>query len=149
MTLVKWDPWRQVGTLQNRINRIFDETIGKDVGGQQDIPMYNWQPSVDTYATDKNIVIKADLPGVDKDKVSIDVKERILSIRGERAEEKEVKDEHFYRREISTGTFYRAFSLPADIDPDKIKASYKDGVLKVEIPKLEEEAPKKISIDVE
>jgi HSP20 family protein len=101
---------------------------------------------VDIYETDDAIVIKADLPGVTKEGISIDVKDRVLTIRGERSDEKEVKEEKFYRKERVYGKFQRAFNLPDTVDAETIDASFKDGVLKVEVPKPEQAKPKQIAV---
>ena len=101
------------------------------------------------YDTEKAIIINAELPGLSKDDITLDVKENILTLKGERKAEKEVKEENFYRQERCFGTFERAFTLPGTIDFEKIKANFKDGVLMVEIPKPEEKKPKQISITVD
>jgi len=93
-------------------------------------------------------VVTAELPGVKKEDISIEVKDNILTIRGERSEDSEVKEENYYRRERSFGSFQRSFSMPTEVSPESIKASFKDGVLKIEVPKPEEKKPKQISIDI-
>ena len=145
MNLVRWSPWKDMTTLQNGINRLFDDPflrISREDG--ESLGMLN--PSVDLYEMDDNFVIKAELPGVDKDNIAIDVKDRVLTLSGERSHDNEVKEENYYRRERSHGKFQRAFTLPADVDPDKIKAEYKDGVLKIEVPKPEGLKPKQITV---
>lgn len=146
MTLVRWNPMREVPTLQNRINRMFDDffpethSVNRNVGGA------NWYPVVDIYETEESTVIKADLPGITKENIKINVEDNILSLTGERTYEEEVEKENFYRRERAYGTFKREFTLPSTVDHEKIKADFKDGVLKIEIPKPEEKKPKEISI---
>jgi HSP20 family protein len=106
----------------------------------------SWNPKVDIYENDNNFVIKAELPGLEKKDVSIDVQDRVLTLKGERKLENEVKEDNYYRREMSYGRFQRAFTLPANVDSDKITADFKDGLLKIEVPKPEEAKPKNVSI---
>ena len=105
-----------------------------------------WKPVVDIYDDGDKIVVKAELPGVDKKDIDIALKERVLTLKGDRSYENEVKEASYYRKERIYGHFHRSFFLPEDVDPDKIKADFKDGVLKVEIPKTEERRPKKITV---
>jgi HSP20 family protein len=149
MTIVKWDPFRNVAALQDRINRIFDESFSRTADLNDDISMSAWKPSVDIYETDEAIILKAELPGIEKEDVSVEVKDNVLTLKGERTEEKEIKEKNYYRKERTFGTFNRAFNLQHRIQPDKIKARFKDGVLKIEIPKPEEEKPKQITVNVE
>jgi HSP20 family protein len=128
------------------MNHIFDDLfypINRDEG---ELSMGRWNPVVDVYDNDDSVVIKAELPGIEKEDIEIDVKDRVLTLKGERSSENEVKDDNYYRRERCFGKFERAFTLPADVDPDKIKADYKDGVLKIDIPKPEEKKPRQITI---
>ena len=91
-------------------------------------------------------MIKAELPGVDKKDIKIDLKDRLLTLSGERSYDNEVKEENYYRRERSYGKFQRAFTLPADVDSEKIKAEFKDGVLEIEVPKPEEKKAKQVTV---
>ncbi len=147
MTIVRWDPFRNVSTLQDRINRMFDEAFTRKEFND-DATMGAWRPDVDIYDTDNALIVKAELAGVPKENVTVDVKDNILTIKGERSVDKEVKEENYYRRERSFGSFQRSFTLPAAINPDNIKATYKDGILEIEIPKPEEKKPKQVTIDV-
>ena len=149
MTIVKWDPFRNVAALQDRINRIFDESFSRTADLDDDISMSAWKPLVDIYETDESIILKAELPGIKKDDVSVEVKDNVLTLKGVRTEEKEIKEKNYYRKERAFGTFSRAFNLQHRIQPDKIKARFKDGILKIEIPKPEEEKPKQITVKVE
>jgi len=105
-----------------------------------------WNPTVDLYEKDDHFMITAELPGVDKNDIKIDLKDRLLTLSGERTYDNEIKEENYYRRERSYGKFQRAFTLPADVDSDKIKAEYKDGVLRIEVPKPEEKKAKQVTI---
>ena len=149
MTLVRWDPLRGVTDLQNRINRIFEDSLTRTGELDNNVAVCSWRPAVDIYATDNGLVIKAELPGVRKDEVSVEVKDNVLTLKGERKTDEKIKDENYYRRERCFGTFLRAFTLQHAVFPDKIKAKFKDGVLEVEIPKPEEEKPKQITVNIE
>jgi len=105
-----------------------------------------WNPAVDLYEKDDHFVIKAELPGVDKKDIAIDLKDRVLTLSGERSYENEVKEENYYRKERSYGKFQRAFTLPAHVDSDKIKAEFNDGLLQIEVPKPEQQKPKQVTI---
>ena len=146
MNLVRWSPWREMTTLQNRFNRMFDDPFFRVGRLDDDASMGMWNPTVDLYEKDDNFVIKAELPGVNKKDIMIDLKDRVLTLSGERSYDNEVNEENYYRRERSYGKFQRAFTLPADVDSDKIKAEFKDGVLQVEVPKPEERKPKQVTI---
>jgi len=125
---------------------VFDNFFYPTNRDEVEFSIRNWNPVVDVYDNDDNFVIKAELPGIDKEDIEIDVKDRVLTLKGERSSENEVKEDNYYRRERSFGKFERAFTLPADVDPDKIKADFKDGVLKIDIPKPEEQKPRQITI---
>ncbi|MBS3759044.1 MAG: Hsp20/alpha crystallin family protein [Desulfobacterales bacterium] len=147
MALVRWDPWTTLPSLQDRINRLFDDAFPSRPAGREDeMSLFDWRPTVDTYEEGDNIVIKAELPGVKKEDVSIDVKDSVLTLKGERKHEENIEEDNYYRKESAYGKFQRAFTLPDAVDPNKIEASYKDGVLKVTVPKTEETKAKKIEI---
>jgi HSP20 family protein len=146
MNLVRWNPWSEMSTLQNRLNSLFNEPFFRSGREDDQFSMGSWYPAVDMFENDDKIVIKAELPGVDKKDISVEVKDRVLTLCGERNYDHEVKEENYYRRERACGKFKRAFNLPADVDPDKIKADFKDGVLKVELPKPEAQKPKRITV---
>jgi len=110
---------------------------------------YDWSPPVDIYETTDGIVLKIELPGISKEDVSVEIKDNVLTLKGERLLDPKIKDEHYYRKERSFGKFYRSLSLQDPIKAGLIKASFKDGVLTVEVPRSEKEKPKKISVDIE
>jgi HSP20 family protein len=147
MAIVKWDPFRNITTLQDRINRLFDDAFPRKI--EDDEMVCAWRPLVDIYETDAGIVIQVDLPGVEKNNVSVEVKENILTIQGERAVDTTTAEENYYRRERTCGTFQRSFTLRHHVAPDNVKASFKNGVLKIEIPKPDEDLPKRITVDIE
>ena len=146
MTLVKWTPMREMMSLPYRINRFFDDSFFRAGFSDNDLALSAWHPMVDIYDDNDSIVIKAELPGIDKKDITIDLKDSVLTLKGERNVENEEKEDNYYRRERSFGKFERAFTLPTGLDPEKIKADYKDGVLKIEIPKPEKEKPKQITV---
>jgi HSP20 family protein len=149
MAIARWDPFRDVATLQDRINRIFNESFGRSRDLDEEVSLYDWSPPVDIYETGDGIVLKVELPGVNKDDVSVEVKDNVLTLKGERLLDPEIKDENYYRKERSFGKFNRSFSLQQTIKPDLIKASFKNGVLTVEIPRPEEEKPKQVTVDID
>ena len=146
MNLVRWRPMRDMETLHNRINRLFDGSFFPTFSLDDGISLGNWRPVVDIYENEDTVVVKAELPGVEKEDLKVDLKDGVLTLSGERSHEKEVKEENYYRKERAFGSFHRSFRVPEGIDPDKINAEFKDGVLKVEIPKPEEKKPKKIAV---
>jgi len=146
MNLVRWNPFGESTAMQNRINRMFNEPYWPTGRMDDDTGMGMWNPVVDLYEKDDHFVIKAELPGVNKKDIAIDLKDRVLTLSGERLYENEVKEENYYRRERSYGKFQRVFTLPADVDSDKIKAEFNDGLLQIEVPKPEEQKPKKVTI---
>ena len=146
MNLVRWNPYGEMTAMKNRINRMFSEPYWLTRRMDDDTDMGMWNPVVDLYEKDDHFVIKAELPGVDKKNISIDLKDRVLTLSSERSYENEVKEESYYRRERSYGKFQRAFTLPAHVESDKIKAEFNDGLLQIEVPKPEEQKPKQVTI---
>ncbi|MBT8351017.1 MAG: Hsp20/alpha crystallin family protein [Deltaproteobacteria bacterium] len=146
MNTVRWTPLRDMAMLHNRFNRFFDDDFYAPSRENDELAMTSWNPVVDIYDNDSNIIIKAELPGLNKKDIVIDLKDRVLTLKGERSFENEAKDENYYKRERCFGKFHRAFTLPVGLKADKIKANFKDGVLKIDIPKPEEEKPKQITI---
>ena len=149
MTIVKWDPFRNVATLQDRINRMFDETFTRQGQPGDDVSICDWQPSVDILETEEGIVIRADLPGVQKEDVSVEVKDNLLSISGIRHPDPEASEDRYYKQERCSGAFHRAFSLQATVRPDEVRAVFKDGVLEILVAKPDEEKPKRIQVDID
>jgi HSP20 family protein len=149
MTLVRWDPFRDVNELQNRINRIFEESFGRSRDLNDEMSLCNWRPAVDIYEAENGIVLMVELPGISKERVSVEVKENVLTIKGERPVDPTIKAENYYRHERCYGTFQRSFSLQHNIQAGLIKATFKDGVLKVEVPRPDAEKPKQIAVSVE
>ena len=153
MAIVRWEPFRDLMSLQERMNRLFDESFRSRAGagaGQDDDWALGgaWAPAVDIYEHDGNIVLKAEIPGIDPKEVDVRVENNVLTLRGERKIDNEIKRESYHRVERAYGTFSRSFTLPNVVDTEKIKAEYRDGVLRVTLPKREEAKPKQISINV-
>ena len=149
MAIVRWDPFRDVMTLQDRMNRLFDQALSKTrTDDEEGLAASTWLPAVDIFETATSVVMKAELPGVSRENIDIQVRDNTLALKGERTFEREVKDENYLRIERSYGAFQRAFSLPTVIQQDKIKAVFKDGVLEVTMPKAEGAKPKQVKIDV-
>jgi len=149
MSLIRWDPYRRMVSLQQAMNRLFDEGIGRYSGetsweAGSDLPV-----PVDVYETENELVVRASLPGIKPEDVEISVTDNTLVIRGEYGDEQESESETFYLRERRHGTFQRSIALPLNLDTDKVEAIAKDGVLKLEIPKTEETKPKRISVKAE
>src|SRR2546422_10478867 len=144
-SLTRWEPFRGVSTLQDQINRVFE---GLTTGAGNDSALTTWAPAVDIYETEHELVVKADLPDVNEKDLDIRVENNVLTIRGERKFENSVSEDNYLRVERACGAFSRSFSLPNTVDPDAIKAEYRDGVLTVHVPKREEAKPKQIKVSV-
>jgi HSP20 family protein len=150
MPMARWEPFHNLMTIQDRMNRIFDEAYrGQREGSEDDWALGGtWAPAVDIYEQGDSTVLKVDLPGIDPKDVDIRVENNILSLRGERKLGPDVKRETCHRVERAYGAFSRSFTLPSVVDTSKIKADYRDGVLKVTLPQKEEARPKQISVAV-
>jgi len=150
MAIVRRAPFRDLVSLQDRMNRIFDDSFrGVSQQGEEDWALGgSWAPVVDIYEREGNIELKAELPGVDPKEVDVHVENNVLTLRGERHVDKEVERENYHRVERSYGTFTRSFTLPTVVDTEKIKAEFKEGVLHLTLPKKEEAKPKQIAIKV-
>ena len=149
MAIIKWDPLGNIATLQDRINKLFDDSFPHQVQGDGTVPLCAWTPSVDIYETDQGVIIAADLPGVNKEDVLVEVKDNVMTISGQRSADPALQATNYYRRERICGNFHRSFTLHAMILPEQIKAKFKNGVLMVEIPKPEEDKPRQISVDID
>jgi HSP20 family protein len=150
MTIVRLEPFRDMVAVQDRLNRIFDDAVrGSSRGSDEDLALGGqWAPSVDIFEHEGNLVLRAELPGIEPKDVDVRVENNVLTLRGERKFESEVKREKYHRVERAYGTFSRSFTLPNVVDTEKIKAEYKDGVLQVTLPQREEAKPKQIQVAV-
>ena len=148
MSIVRWDPFRELEEMNSRLNRVFGRSALARDTDKDAMVAFDWAPSVDITETNEAFVIKAELPGVNKDDVKVAVEDGVVRIQGERKQEKEEKDKKFHRVERSYGSFMRTFGLPANVDEAKIQAQYKDGVLTVQLPKSPTAKPKAVDIKV-
>jgi HSP20 family protein len=144
MTLMRFSPMRELMSMHDQLNRLFDENLART--GTSEVDYGTWAPAVDLREEADSFILQADLPGVKKDDIEINVENSVLTIRGERRFEQEVKKETYHRIERAYGKFTRAFTLPSRVKAEGITANYKDGTLEVVIPKAEESKPKRISI---
>jgi HSP20 family protein len=138
MAIVRWEPFRDLLFSQDRFNRLFSETFPRFFGESDELTATGWLPPVDVYETDQNVVMKAELPGVDPKHVEIRVEDGTLYLKGKRKSEKDLKEENYYRSERCRGSFARSFGSPSSVDSEKATAEYKDGVLTLTMPKKEE-----------
>lgn len=145
-TLERLDPFRDLSDMRSEMNRLFDTFFGRSAptGGFEGV----WAPAVDMYETKNDLVVAVELPGVNEKEVSVSITGDVLTLRGERVHGEEIKQDSYYRGERWFGKFERALPLPFPVQADKVKATYRDGVLTVRLPKAEEIRPKEIKIDV-
>ena len=151
MTLVRWDPFREFAQIQDRLNRVFSDVYGRGASSADEGLMTTgtWLPPVDIYQNgDHELVIKAELPDMTREDIDITVDNGTLVIKGEKKLSSEVKDDQFHRMERRYGAFSRSFSLPQTVDPARVSAEYKQGVLTVRLPLREEAKPRSIKVDV-
>ena len=146
--LAKWDPLRELDDFSNRLSTFFGPTQAQSRDENGWFTKAQWAPLVDISEDEQEYLIKTDLPGIEKDQVKVTVENGILLIAGERKNEQEEKNQKYHRVERSYGSFLRSFSLPDDADGTKIKAEFKNGVLRVHLPKSEAAKPKSIEIKV-
>ncbi len=145
MAIIRWDPFRDLVTLRERMNRLFEDAFTSR-GDEKDLVASSWSPSVDIYETENEIVLTAEIPGVDEKNIEIKLEDNTLSLKGERNFEKETKEENYHRIERAYGSFYRSFTIPRNIDQDNIKAESENGILRISMPKKPELKPKKVKI---
>lgn len=148
MAIVRWDLDAFPGA-QEDLNRVFRRGWLRPAGTEGSPPGGAWSPAVDIYETGDSFVVEAELPGVDPREIDVSIDEGILTVKGERKLESEVKEENYHRVERAYGTFQRSMRLPSEVEADKVKAEYDGGVLKVTVPKTEPKKPKSIPIEVE
>ncbi len=146
MQIVRWEPFRELVSTQDRLNRLFNNTFSRFFEEGDGSTLRTCAPPVDVFETDQNVVIKAELPGVKPEDVEVRVEDGSLYLKGERKFEKEVKEENYHHIERTYGNFVRSFPLPNSVNADEAKAEYKDGVLTLTMPKREEAKPKTIKI---
>ena len=145
MTLGKWEPFRDLMAMQDRMTRLIDETLSRI--WKEDVAREVWSPPVDILERGNEVVLKVDLPEVSQEEIDIRVEENTLTIQGERRLLKETSEENYIQIERPYGTFRRTFNLPQMIEREGIKASYKDGVLRIVLPRKQEIQPKQIMVE--
>jgi HSP20 family protein len=143
VTIVRWEPFRELSSLQTEMNRLFNAAFDQPGGNGG---ARRWTPAMDLVETDEHFVLRADLPGLTESDVNIELEDNVLTVSGERKAEHESKGEGFYRVERAFGSFSRSLTLPKGIDPEAVEASFENGVLEVRVPKPEERKPRKITI---
>ena len=143
-SLTRWDPFADILGIQQEMNRLFDSFFGRTSTLTEGV----WTPLLDIYETKDHVVLKAELPGMKLEDIDITIVGDILTLKGERKREEEVKDENYYRVERAYGAFHRSIPLPSVVDTDQVKATYKDGVLEIKLPKKEETKTKEIKVEV-
>lgn len=145
--LTRWDPFRELSTLQDRMNRLFQDSFGRE-GREEALSTTAFAPAVDVYEDEHSITLKIEVPGIDEKDIDVRLENNTLTVHGERKFEKEEKEENYRRIERQYGSFTRSFTLPNTIDTDSISANYDKGVLKVSLAKKAEAKPKQIKVNV-
>jgi HSP20 family protein len=144
MAITRWDPFREVAALQNRVNSLFRDFNE----GESSMTTASFVPAVDVYEDAQKVVLKLEVPGIEEKDLDVRVENHTLTVKGQRKFEKEEKEENFHRIERRYGSFYRAFTLPSTVDTENIGANYNAGVLKLELKKKAEAQPKQIKVNV-
>ena len=145
MAITRWDPFRDLVTLQDRMNRLFQDATR---GNEEMTLTGNFVPPVDIYEDEQNITLKLEVPGIDEKDIDVRVENNVLTVQGERKFEKEEKEENFHRIERRYGTFFRSFTLPSTVDTEHVEANYENGLLKIRLAKRAEAKPKQIKVNV-
>jgi HSP20 family protein len=145
MAIIRWDPFRDMMTFRDKMNRLFDDSFtGRP--DEEGLLQGTWVPSVDIYENESELVLTAEVPGIDEKDIEIKIEDNTLTIKGERKLDKETKEENFHRIERSYGSFFRSFALPHYIDHEKIRAEHQHGVLKITMPKRQDSKSRKVAI---
>jgi len=147
MTTTRWDPFRDLMAIQDRMNRLFQETMARQ-RGQEDVESGQWSPAVDIHESAERIVLRADLPGMEQRDIEIRVDDSTLTLRGDRKPPADIRPEESHRAERPHGSFVRSFSLPQSVDQSAIRATQKNGVLEIILPKRQETKASSIRVEV-
>lgn len=147
MAIVKWDPWPELRAMQDQMDRLLE--MSKDRAGGEPFEQGLWQPPVDIYEDDQEVVVKVEIPEVEQEDVDVQIQDQTLVVQGVRRLEKEEEKQNYQRIERSYGNFRRAFSLPSDVDADHIRARCDKGMLKIVLPKKKQQKPRQIEIMIE
>src|SRR5438105_12760134 len=145
--LTRWDPFREFSTLQDRMNRLFQESFGRE-GREESLTTTTFAPPVDVYEDEHNVTLKIEVPGIDEKDIDVRIENNTLTVRGERKFEKEEKEENFRRVERQYGSFNRSFTLPSSLETENIQANYDKGVLEILLAKKAEAKPKQVKVKV-
>jgi HSP20 family protein len=148
MNMVKWDPFRELEDVSTRLNRVFGRPLIRSESGKEMLAVADWEPSVDISETDTAYLIKGEIPGVKREDVKVTIENGMLTIQGERKQEKEETGKKFSRVECSYGSFMRSFQVPDDADEDSVKAEFKDGMLNITLPKSAKGKSKSVDVAV-
>ena len=149
-SLVRWQPFQEFTSLQRQMNHLYDSLFGRTpwMPFEENLSAWEFGPPADVYEDDQKLTFKVEVPGIDEKDVKVELEDNVLTVRGERKIEKNIKEENFRRKERHYGAFSRSFTLPASVDPDKIDAKYSHGVLTIEMPKAAEAKAKQIKVNV-
>jgi len=149
MALIRWEPVRELNTIQTEMNRLFNTFFESPAPGHTaSAPARRWLPAMDLVETEDHFVLRADLPGLSEKDVNIELEDNVLTVSGERKAEHEERKEGYYRVERASGSFSRSLTLPEGVDPAGVTANFDRGVLEVRVPKPEERKPRKVAISV-
>jgi HSP20 family protein len=148
VSVERWDPFRNMTDIQGEVNRLFDSVLGRPTASTAGSAVRTWAPVLDMHETKDDLVLHFELPGVSEKDVSLSIMGDLLTVKGERAFNRESKDESVHHVERVYGKFERSVQLPMPVQAEKVKATYRDGVLEVKLPKVEEVKPKAIKIDI-
>jgi HSP20 family protein len=147
MTVItRWDPFRELTSLQDRMNRLFRDSFSD--GREEALANTSFAPAVDVYEDEHSVALKIEVPGIDEKDIDVRIENNTLTVHGERKFEKEEKEENYRRIERQYGSFTRTFTLPTTVDGDKVSANYEKGVLKITLPKKAEAKPKQIKVSI-
>lgn len=149
-SLVRWQPFQELTSLQRQMNRLFESFGGRTslTPFEEDLSAWEFGPPVDIIEDEQKLTFKVEVPGIEEKDIKVEVENNVLTVRGERKLEKDIKEENFRRMERHYGAFARSFSLPPSVDAEKIEANYNDGVLAIQMPKRAEAKPRQIKVNV-
>ena len=149
-SLVRWQPFQEITSLQRQMNNLFESFFGRTpwMRSEESLGALEFGPPTDVYEDDQRLTFTVEVPGIDEKDVKIEVDNNVLTVRGERTLEKDIKEENFRRKERHSGAFSRSFTLPPSVDPDRIEANYTNGVLRIDVPKRAESKAKQIKVNV-
>jgi HSP20 family protein len=147
--LTRWDPFRELAAVQDRMNRLFQDSFAQSTAGREEgLVTTSFAPPVDVYEDEHSVTLKVEVPGIEEKDIDVRLENNVLTIRGERKFEKEEKQENFHRIERQYGSFSRSFTLPNTVDTESVSADYKNGVLQIRMGKRAEAKPKQIKVNI-